>query len=196
MLSVTSSPAQPGAWYWLSDTEVDYRPATFWQAHSKITLNIKDYGRDLGGGVYRDADRTINYTVHDSWIAYADGHSEQMVIKQNGRTVKTMPISMGKQATPTHLGTHVISARNRQVIMDSCSFGVCSGPQHYRAKEYYAERISDDGEFVHENPNSVGAQGNTNVSHGCINLNQANAAWFFQHFGVGDLVEVTNSGGP
>ena len=58
------------------------------------------------------------------------------------------------------------------------------------------ERISNDGEFVHENPNSVGAQGHTNVSHGCINLSEANATWFFNHMGIGDVVEVTNSGGP
>jgi lipoprotein-anchoring transpeptidase ErfK/SrfK len=103
---------------------------------------------------------------------------------------------MGKQATPTHLGKHVISAKNRQVQMNSCTYGVCSGPASYNSTEYYAERISDDGEFVHENPNSVGAQGSTNVSHGCINLNEANAQWFFAHLGVGDVVEVTNSGGP
>jgi lipoprotein-anchoring transpeptidase ErfK/SrfK len=197
MLTVTSTPAQVGAWYWLSDTEVDYRPEVYWQAHTKIRLDIKDYGKDLGGGIYGESDRTIDYTVHDSWVAKADGRSETMSIYQNGHVVKTMPISMGKQATPTHLGVHVISAKNRQVTMDSCSYGVCKGqPGYYRSTEYYAERISDDGEFVHENPNSVGAQGSTNVSHGCINLNQANAAWFYSHLGVGDVVEVTNSGGP
>jgi lipoprotein-anchoring transpeptidase ErfK/SrfK len=196
MLTVTSNPVQQGAWYWLSPTEVDYRPATYWKAHSKLTLNIKIYGKDLGGGIYGQTDRTINYTVHDSWVAKADGNSETMHIYQNGVDVKDMPISMGKQATPTHLGTHVISAKDLVYTMDSCSYGVCSGPQHYRSVEHYAERISDDGEFVHENPNSVGAQGSTNVSHGCINLNEANAQWFFAHLGVGDVVEVTNSGGP
>lgn len=195
-LTVTSSPAQVGGWYWLSDTEVDYRPANYWQAGTKLTLNIKVYGKDLGGGIYGETDRTIDYTVHDSWVAKADGNTEQMVIYHNGAAVKTMNISMGKQETPTHLGTHVISDKQNPYIMDSCTYGVCSGPEHYRSTEYYAERISDDGEFVHENPNSVSAQGSTNVSHGCINLNEADAAWFYAHLGVGDVVEVTNSGGP
>lgn len=196
MLSVTSDPAQQGAWYWLSPTEVAYRGADYWRPHSTLTLRIRDYGKDLGGGVYGETDRTISYHVHDAWIAKADGHSETMSIYQNGVLRKTMPISMGKQATPTHLGKHVISAKNRKVQMNSCTYGVCKGPAAYNSTEYYAERISDDGEFVHENPNSVGAQGSTNVSHGCINLNQANAQWFFAHLGVGDVVEVTNSGGP
>jgi lipoprotein-anchoring transpeptidase ErfK/SrfK len=196
MLSVTSDPPQQGAWYWLSPTEVAYRGADYWRPNSTLTLRIRDYGKDLGGGVYGETDRTIPYHVHDAWIAYADGNTEQMVIKQNGVVVKTMPISMGKQSTPTHLGKHVISAKDRVYKMNSCTYGVCSGPASYISNEYYAERISDDGEFVHENPNSVGAQGSTNVSHGCINLNEANAQWFFSHMGVGDVVEVTNSGGP
>jgi hypothetical protein len=41
----------------------------------------------------------------------------------------------------------------------------------------------------------VGSQGGANVSHGCVNLSPANAQWFFDHFGIGDVVEVTNSGG-
>ena len=28
------------------------------------------------------------------------------------------------------------------------------------------------------------------------NLNAADAQWFFGHFNIGDVVEVTNSGGP
>jgi len=196
MLSVTSSPKQLGAWYWVTPTEVDYRGAEYWKAHSTLTLNIKIYGKDLGGGIYGQTDRSITYHVHDSWVAVADGNSESMTIKQNGVAVKTMPISMGKQSTPTHLGTHVISAKDKVYRMNSCTYGVCSGPASYISNEYYAERISDDGEFVHENPNSVGAQGSTNVSHGCINLNEANAIWFFDHMGVGDVVEVINSGGP
>lgn len=196
-LSITSNPPQAGGWYWLSDTEVDYRPATYWKPGTRITLHINVYGKDLGGGIYGETDRTVTYRVHDSWIAKADGQTEHMVIYHNGAAVKTMNISMGKQQTPTHLGTHVISDKQNPYIMDSCTYGVCKGePGYYRSTEYYAERISDDGEFVHENPNSVSAQGSTNVSHGCINLNESDAAWFYARFGIGDVVEVTNSGGP
>jgi lipoprotein-anchoring transpeptidase ErfK/SrfK len=152
---------------------------------------------DLGGGVYGETDQALNFTVHDSWIAKADGNTEQMQVFHNGQMVKSMPISMGKDATPTHVGPHVISDKQQKFTMDSCTYGVCPGqPGYYRSDEFFTERISNDGEFVHENPASVAQQGSSNVSHGCINLDQANAPWFFQNFGLGDVVEVTNSGGP
>jgi lipoprotein-anchoring transpeptidase ErfK/SrfK len=120
-----------------------------------------------------------------------------MTIFRNGTALKTIPISMGKLGTPTHRGIHIVSAKKPDYIMDSCTYGVCEGnPGYYRSLERWSVRISNDGEFVHENPNSVAAQGNRNVSHGCINLNAENAKWFYQHFGAGDVVDVINSNGP
>ncbi|MGH3793814.1 MAG: L,D-transpeptidase [Pseudonocardiaceae bacterium] len=196
-LQVVSTPSQPGSWFWISNKEVHYRPEYYWQPGTQVAVKIHEYGVDLGGGVYGEADQTLNFTVHDSWVARADGNTEQMQIFHDNQLVKTMPISMGKDSTPTHIGTHVISDKQQKFTMDSCTYGVCPGqPGYYRSDEFFTERISNDGEFVHENPASVAAQGNTNVSHGCINLDLANAQWFFQTFGLGDVVEVVNSGGP
>ncbi|RJQ88069.1 L,D-transpeptidase [Amycolatopsis panacis] len=196
-LSVESSPKQEGGWYWIDDKNVHYRSKEYWQPGTTLTVSAKIYGVDFGNGVFGAEDRTETYKVHDSWIGKADGNSEQMQIFHNGQMVKSMPISMGKDATPTHLGPHVISDKQANYTMDSCTYGVCPpDPKAYRSNEKFSERISNDGEFVHENPNSVGQQGSSNVSHGCINLNAANAQWFFDNFGLGDVVEVTNSGGP
>jgi lipoprotein-anchoring transpeptidase ErfK/SrfK len=41
----------------------------------------------------------------------------------------------------------------------------------------------------------VWAQGNTNVTHGCLNLNEENAKWFYEFSVPGDIVEVVNTGG-
>lgn len=195
-LTVTSTPAQAGGWYWLSDTEVHYRPPTYWTAGSTITLKASMYGVDLGGGVFGETDRTETIHVHDAWVAKANGATEQMQIFDNGALVKTMPISLGSPGFPSHIGPHVISDKQPSVIMDSCTYGVCQGqPGYYKEKVNLDERISDDGEFVHSAPWSVGSQGGANVSHGCVNLSPANAQWFFDHFDIGDVVEVTNSGG-
>jgi lipoprotein-anchoring transpeptidase ErfK/SrfK len=196
-LTVTTTPNQPGAWYWISSTQVDYRAQTYWQAGTTINLAAKVYGLDFGNGVYGAEDHISSWHVHDAWIAKADGSTEKMGIYDNGTLVNTLPISMGKQSTPTHNGPHVITAKNQQVQMNSCSYGVCPpDPRAYNETEYWAERMSNSGEFVHENPATVGVQGSSNVSHGCINLSAASAQWFFDHFGIGDVVEVTNSGGP
>ena len=196
-LSVASTPRQDGGWFWIDDKNVHYRPKEYWQAGTTLKVTANIYGVDFGNGVFGAEDRTETYKVHDSWVAKADGATEQMQIVHNGQMVKSMPISLGKDTTPTHLGPHVISEKHESYTMDSCTYGVCQGnPNYYKSNEKWSQRISNDGEFVHENPNSVGSQGNANVSHGCINLNSANAQWFYQNLGLGDVVEVTNSGGP
>ncbi|MGH3796972.1 MAG: L,D-transpeptidase [Pseudonocardiaceae bacterium] len=196
-LQVHSTPNQPGSWFWMSSTEVHYRPPAYWQPGSTVTLDAKLYGVDLGNGVYGQTDRTLTFHVHDAWLAKADGKTEQLQIFHNGAPVKTMPMSLGAPGYPTHSGPHVISDKQPSIIMDSCTYGVCQGqPGYYREQVNLDERISNDGEFVHSAPWSVSHQGSSNVSHGCVNLSPANAQWFYDHFGLGDVVEVTNSGGP
>ncbi|HEY4021099.1 MAG TPA: Ig-like domain-containing protein [Pseudonocardiaceae bacterium] len=196
-LSVTTNPQQSGAWYWISASEAHYRAEAYWQPGTTIQLAANLFGMDLGNGAFGEANRAITVHVHDSWVAKADGRSEVMQIFHNGAMVKSMPISLGSPAHPSHVGPHVISARQPSIVMDSCTYGVCKGdPGYYKEKVDLDERISNDGEFVHSAPWSVGQQGDSNVSHGCVNLSPADARWFFDTFGIGDVVEITNSGGP
>jgi lipoprotein-anchoring transpeptidase ErfK/SrfK len=162
-----------------------------------VTVQADLYGVDLGAGTYGSTDRTMTVKVHDAWVAKADGATEQMQIFDDGRLVKTMNISLGAPGFPSHVGPHVISDKQPSIVMDSCTYGVCEGqPGYYKEKVDLDLRISNDGEFVHSAPWSVGQQGNANVSHGCVNLAPADAQWFYDHFGIGDVVEVSNSGGP
>jgi lipoprotein-anchoring transpeptidase ErfK/SrfK len=196
-LVVTSSPPQQGGWYWLSKTELHYRPKVYWQPGTTVAVNMALYGVDLGGGVYGKTDRQLTFHVHDSWIAKADGKSDQMQVLHNGQLVKTLSISLGSPQNPSHIGPHVVSDKQPQVVMDSCTYGVCQGqPGYYKETVFHDVRISNDGEFVHAAPWSVGQQGQDNVSHGCINLSNENAQWFYNTFNLGDVVEITNSGGP
>ena len=59
--------------------------------------------------------------------------------------------------------------------------------------ERFAVRISNNGEFIHANPASSGAQGNTNVTNGCINLSTTDAQQYFNTAIYGDPVEVTGT---
>jgi lipoprotein-anchoring transpeptidase ErfK/SrfK len=195
-LTVTSTPAQPGAWYWISDTEVHYRPEKYWRAGTTVKLHAGIYGVDLGDGVYGQTDRDLTLHVHDAWVAKANGATKHMWVFHNGKLVRNMPISLGTTKNPTHTGIHVISEKSYKVVMDSATYGVKKGqPGYYRETVYWDARISNDGEFVHAAPWSTGEQGSSNVSHGCVNLSVANAKWFYSHFGLGDVVEVANSGG-
>ena len=51
-------------------------------------------------------------------------------------------------------------------------------------------RITWGGVYVHSAPWSVGQQGYSNVSHGCISLIPAAAEWYFNTVEVGDPVIV------
>lgn len=196
-LKVTSKPEQTGGWYWFSATEAHYRPAKYWTPGTSITLSADMFGVDLGKGTYGQSSRSMSVKIRDSVVAKADGATHQMQFFRNGSLVKTMPVSLGSPKNPSHNGPHVVTTRELTRVMDSCTYGVCEGQaEYYRIKADLAVRISSSGEFVHSAPWSVRQQGRSNVSHGCINLSPANARWFFDNIGIGDVVEITNSGGP
>ncbi|MGH3783027.1 MAG: L,D-transpeptidase [Pseudonocardiaceae bacterium] len=196
-ITVTTDPSVDGAFYWFSSKEVHWRPQQFWEPGTNVTVDIHDYGKDLGNGVYGEQDRTSRFTIGDAFIARADGEAHQMTVEINGRLVRTMPISMGKPNTPSAKGVHVVTERNATKVMDSTTFGLAlDAPGGYIAKVKWATRISNSGEFVHSAPWSVAQQGNSNVSHGCINLSPDNAKWFFDNAKKGDVVINVNTGGP
>jgi lipoprotein-anchoring transpeptidase ErfK/SrfK len=195
-ITITTSPHVDGAFYWFSKREVHWRPREFWEPGTQVTVEIHDYGKDFGDGVYGQEDRLSHFTVGDAFIARADGVTHQMTIDINGRTVKTMPISMGRENFPSAKGVHVVTERNATKVMDSTTFGLALDAGGYIAKVQWATRISNSGEFVHAAPWSLAQQGNSNVSHGCINLSPENAKWFFEHAKKGDVVINTNTGGP
>ncbi len=196
-ITVTTDPPVEGALYWFSSKEVHWRPEQFWEPGTHVTVDIHDYGKDFGNGVYGEQDRTSHFTIGDAFIARADGAAHQMTVEVNGRLVRTMPISMGKPNTPSAKGVHVVTERNATKVMDSTTFGLAlDAPGGYIAKVKWATRISNSGEFVHSAPWSVAQQGTSNVSHGCINLSPDNAKWFFDNVKKGDVVINVNTGGP
>jgi len=195
-ITVTTTPAVQGAFYWLSNREVRWRPKEFWAPGTSVSVTVKTFGVDLGEGLYGQEDLTSNFTIGDSVIATADDYTKTLTVRRNGEIVKTMPISMGKNATPTNNGVFIIGDRHQRLIMDSATYGVPSNsPQGYRIEVDWATQMSYSGIYVHSAPWSVGSQGSTNVSHGCLNVSPANAQWFFNNTKRGDIVEVRNTVG-
>ncbi|HEX2299560.1 MAG TPA: Ig-like domain-containing protein [Pseudonocardiaceae bacterium] len=195
-INVTTEPHVEGDFYWFSNKEVHWRPQEFWRPGTKVTTDIKIYGKDLGNGIYGQEDRKASFTIGDSVIARADGATHQMTVEINGVVVRTMPISMGRPDFPSNNGVHVVTERNAVKRMDSTTYGLSLDAGGYVTDVKWATRISNGGEFVHSAPWSVGQQGRSNVSHGCINLSPENAKWFFDTVKKGDVVILTNTGGP
>ena len=195
-ITVTTEPPVEGAFYWLSNREVRWRPQDFWEPGTTVNVTVKTFGVDLGGGLYGQQDRTAAFSIGDSLIGTADDATKTLTIRRNGAVIKTIPISMGKDATPTNNGIYTIGDRYQHLIMDSATYGVPSNsPKGYRLEVDWATQMSYSGIYVHSAPWSVGAQGSTNTSHGCLNVSPDNAQWFYNNTKRGDVVEVRNTVG-
>jgi lipoprotein-anchoring transpeptidase ErfK/SrfK len=57
----------------------------------------------------------------------------------------------------------------------------------------WSVRISNHGEFIHENEENRANIGKANTSHGCVNLFEADAKAYFDSALIGDPVEITGS---
>jgi len=195
-ITVTTDPPVEGAFYWLSNREVRWRPENFWQPGTKVQVKVKTFGVDLGEGLFGQEDIDTSFSIGDQVIVSADDATKILTIRRNGEVIKTMPTSMGKDDTPTNSGTYIIGDRFQHLIMDSSTYGVPSNsPKGYRLEVDWATQMSYSGIYVHSAPWSVAAQGNTNTSHGCLNVSPENAEWFYNNTKRGDVVKVTGTRG-
>jgi lipoprotein-anchoring transpeptidase ErfK/SrfK len=196
-IKITTSPAVEGAFYWLSNREVRWRPQNYWRPGTTVDVQVGTYGVDLGDGLFGQDDAATRFTVGDEVLAIADDATKTMTVRINGQVAKSMPISMGKDKSPTDNGAYIIGDRYSFLIMDSSTYGVpVNSPDGYRTEVEWATQMSYSGIYVHSAPWSVGSQGRSNVSHGCLNVNPANALWFYDTTKRGDIVEVVNTVGP
>ncbi len=181
-IHISSNPPVPGAFYWTTDTQVRWRPYSFWPAGTVVSIDAS--GAKSG------------FRVGDALVATIDDKTKQMTVTRNGKVEKTFPISMGMNdgKHETKNGTYYVLEKFPDMIMDSSTYGVpVNSAYGYKLKVQWAVRIDNSGGFVHSAPWSVADQGKRNVSHGCINLGPDNAKWFYDNFGSGDPIVVKNS---
>ncbi|HYO02230.1 MAG TPA: Ig-like domain-containing protein [Mycobacterium sp.] len=194
--TVITNPPVEGAFYWLSNREVRWRPMGYWKPGTTIDVAVNTYGVDLGDGLFGQDDVTTRFTIGDEVITTVDDNTKTLTVRVNGEVVKTMPVSMGKNSSPTNNGTYLIGDRYRDLVMDSSTYGVpVNSPEGYRLEVEWATQMSYSGIYVHAAPWSVSSQGRNNVSHGCLNVSTSNAQWFHDNTKRGDVVEVINTVG-
>lgn len=195
-LTVTTTPETEGGWAWLPDenagSRAHWRPRNYWAPGTTVNLSAKLYGLKMGEGVYGESDLTSHFTIGRSQIVkgYAPSHRIQVV--RDGSTVFDFGCSYGEgneARNVTRSGIHVVTEKYEDFMM--------SNPPFYEnVRERWAVRISNNGEFIHANPASLGSQGNTNVTNGCINLSPGDAQAYFPTARYGDPVEVTGTSIP
>ncbi|MGC9670433.1 L,D-transpeptidase [Planosporangium sp. 12N6] len=206
LLQVSSTPETEGAWHWYSAQHVEWRPKEYWKPGTKVTVKADVYGKDLGQGLYGQADVSESFKIGDSRIAVADNNTKQMQVYLNGQMVRQIPVSLGKGGYNktsdgqtitywTNGGPHVVLEKAPVTRMTSASYGVKDpkDPNFYDEQIKLTVKISDEGEYMHMADWNIAAHGRTNTSHGCINIAPANAQWVYDNFIPGDVVDVKNS---
>lgn len=194
-LEVSSSSEQAGSWHWISDTEVHWRPRSYWEPGTDVTVRADVNSIPAGEGIYGQLSRTTRFTVGEAMISRIDVARHRMRVVRDGRVLRTIAISAGKPGFETRSGTKVIIEKFRSKRMDAATTGISrDDPEYYNlANVEYAMRVTYSGEFLHAAPWSVGSQGSANVSHGCVGMSTADAAWLYDQTKRGDVVEVTGT---
>lgn len=166
-----------GRFDWVDGRVVQWVPVRYWPAHSHVTVSVQELGTGFDTG--------------DALLGVASISAHTFTVSRNGEVLRTMPASLGKLSRPTPVGAFTVLEKQRSVVMDSRTIGIpLNSSEGYKLTVEYAVRITWGGVYVHSAPWSVTSQGNSNVSHGCINLNPDNAAWYFERANIGDPVQV------
>ena len=204
-LTVRTKPAVTGSWYWVDDQNVHWRPRHYYKTGTKVTVTAKDFGVDVGHGLYGQADTSTRFRVGAKHVSVADDNTKHVRVYVNDKFVRSMPTSMGRGGSVTingltitywtQRGTYTVLDKSNPVIMDSRTYGLPFSKGGYKEPINWATRISTDGVYLHELTATIWAQGNTDTSHGCLNLNPENAEWFFKLSRPGDIVIVKHTGG-
>jgi len=195
-LRVDSVPAVQGAWHWVDDKELHYRPKDYWPAHTTVQVHSNLDGIKVGDRLWGAKSKPLKLTIGDSIIAVTDASAHSMTVYKNGEDIRELPVTTGKPGFETRNGVKVVLGKQSFVRMRSATVGIAEGSaDSYDLPVYWATRLTWSGEYVHAAPWSVGSQGYANVSHGCTGMSTANAEWFFNTIHEGDVVKVVNSNG-
>ncbi len=193
-LMVTTTPPVEGSWAWLPDeaggSRVHWRTRDYYPAGTKVHVAANVYGVPFGDGAFGAQDLTLDFEIGRRQVVKAEASSHRIQVITDEGVIMDFPCSYGEADLPrniTRSGVHVVSEKYEDFYMSNPAAG------YSNVHERFAVRISNNGEFIHCNPNSIGAQGNTNVTNGCINLNLENAEQYFHSAIYGDPVEVTGT---
>lgn len=204
-MHVSTTPEVEGNWFWLDDSTAHWRPKDYYATGTEVEVDLDLEGRNLGGGQWGADDAAVDFSIGERRVTIADDATKTVSVYHGQELIKTMPTSMGKGGWATYgdvtmhfwtqPGTYTVLDKASSVLMDSTTYGLPLSAG-YRTTVAHGVRISNNGIYFHAMPATVWAQGNTNTSHGCLNLSSADAEWYFDQATTGDVVEIRGTQGP
>ncbi len=188
-LAIKTSKPVVGSWYWdipcnMAPACVYFRPKHYWRPHTRISFVGHLNGVEAAPGVYGHHTLTQSFTIGRSLIVVASTSQHSMNVFRDGKLFAHWPISSGRPGDDTPNGRYLTIEKANPVQM--------TGPG-YSISVPWSVRFTWSGDYLHDAYWSVGDQGFTNVSHGCINMSPANAETYYNMAVPGDPVTVTGS---
>jgi lipoprotein-anchoring transpeptidase ErfK/SrfK len=183
-LQLQTSKPVVGAWYWDGDKSLSFRPRGYWPAHTKVTFTGHLDGVKGAPGLYGTHTLRQSFTIGRSLIVVASTATHHMKVYRGGKLFSHWPISTGRPGDNTPNGTYLTIDKGNPVLM--------KGPG-YKLEVPWSVRFTWTGDYLHDAFWSVGEQGFTNVSHGCVNMAPADAEIYYKMELPGDPVTVTGS---
>lgn len=207
-IEISSGTPTEGAWRWLAPNEsfnglpsAVFRPRHPWKPRQRVSVTVHYAGLKIGDSVFGDKDVTRKFRIGDSHTINVNANTHKLVVKKNGATVRRWGVSLGaggdRQADGidhllTTSGVHLTMDRSRLERMRPP--GKKKGdPGWYDEQVPWATRISNSGEYIHQNMDDPTCLGNRNCSHGCVRSPGDAAQWFYHWSYRGDLVTITGT---
>ncbi|GAB4099070.1 L,D-transpeptidase [Sinomonas halotolerans] len=198
-VKITSTSKQAVKWHWYSDRMVRIRPKAFWAPNSTVRISLKLFGVEFGNGMVGNFNADVSFKTGPTRLAVVDDRTKTMKVYINGAHVKTFPVTLGEPDWLSPTGYAPIMEQQRRSKFNAGSIGLKPGDKGYYPPltVEHANRLTTSGVYVHQAlPSAYSSVGVRNVSHGCVGLLPADAAWFFNTFKPGDVVQTLNTGAP
>jgi lipoprotein-anchoring transpeptidase ErfK/SrfK len=188
-LEVRTSKPIVGAWYWDDQCRVAaecmyFRPRRYWPSHTQVSLTAHLNGVEGAPGVWGNHTLTQTFLIGSPLTVLASTANHYMNVYRDGKLFAHWPISTGRPGDDTPDGTYLTIEKSNPVDM--------VGPG-YNLEVPWSVRITFSGDYLHDAYWSVGEQGSTNVSHGCVNMSPADAEIYYKMAVPGDPVKITGS---
>ena len=195
-LTVTTTPPVVGAWRWYNSYEVHYHGQKYWASGTTVAVRA-DLGLLHLAGTKTWGSTTVrqsSFRIGKDYRSVVDITAHTMKVYLDGKLIRTIKVSTGRDKYPTKGGVHIVLTREKVHTYNSGTVGIpTDSPGGYYEKLPWSMRISNGGAFVHANPQTVGVQGRRNVSHGCVNTSVEDAKWFYYHSQLGDPVDIIHA---
>ena len=157
-MTVTTTPHVDGAWSWITATQADWRPQSYWASGTKVSVQMNLNGVKAGDETFGSFTKGFGFTVGRDQRAIVDTKNFTMHVYQDGKDVKEIPTDTGMTGYSTWGGTMVVLDKEPMIEMKSCSvpgFSCTPGVgNYYDLKVYNDVHLTDSG-HVHP-PGGVG----------------------------------------